>query len=379
MASEDLKNKHFSTKLIHGADHIARVPDVTPPINITTTFRYDKDPSKYVKAADLKEEDILHTDVYSRITHPNGRELEETIGGLTGGHAVVYNSGLSAFFAALTYFNPKTLSIGQAYHGCHGIVDLFKRIKNLKQIGLDGDYSELQRGDIVHLETPVNPEGVNLDIAKYAEKAHARGAILIVDSTFAPPPLQDPFKQGADIVMHSATKYFGGHSDLLAGVLVAKDPKIKYGLVLDRECLGTNIASLECSLLIRSIKTLELRVRKQSENAAALVKYLHENKDKYKKLATITHGTLQDDEFIKNQLPNGQAAVFSMELSEEQQAREFPSKLKLFHHATSLGGIESLVEWRALSDSHTSPRLIRVSVGIEDIRDLIQDFDQALR
>lgn len=379
MVSEEVRNEQFSTRLIHAADHISRVPDVTPPINITTTFRYGKDPSKYVKAADLKEENIFYTDVYSRITHPNGRELEETIGSLTGGHAVVYNSGLSAFFAALTFFNPKTLSIGQAYHGCHGIVDLFKRIKNLKQIDLDGDYGELQKGDIVHLETPVNPEGINLDISKYARKAHERGAILIVDSTFAPPPLQDPFKQGADIVMHSATKYFGGHSDLLAGILVTKDPKIKYGLAMDRGYLGTNIASLESSLLIRSIKTLELRVRKQSENAAALVKYLNDNQDKYKKLAIIKHGTLQNDEYIKGQLPNGQAAVFSIELNDEQQASEFPSKLKLFHHATSLGGIESLVEWRALSDSHASPRLVRVSVGIEDIRDLIQDFDQALR
>lgn len=367
----------FSTKAIHGADHFSRVSDVIPPINVATTYKYDADPDKLVKLADLEKFDFIKP-VYSRHSHPNSIAVEAAIEEITNCHVVAYSSGLSAFHAALTYFNPKTISIGKLYHGCHGIVKLMTRNYGLNQISLDDNFDQLQEGDVVHLETPVNPEGINFDIKYYADKAHAKGAFLLVDATFAPPPLQDPFTFGADMVMHSATKYFGGHSDLLAGLLLTKSEDIKYKLVGDRLLLGTNIANLECYLLIRSIRTMELRVKRQSESATELVKYLLNNIGKFPSLVEIYHGSLQSDPFVKKQMPNGHSPCFSIVLKDEDTAKRFPSKLKYFHHATSLGGVESLIEWRAMSDEHVNPALLRVSIGLENVEDLIEDFTQAL-
>lgn len=128
--------------------------------------------------------------------------------------------------ASFTLVHPKHVAIGPCYHGVHGIVDLHKRKFGLKELSYsEKDLDKLQPGDLVHIETPVNPLGESKSIQWFADKAHAKGALLSVDATFAPPPLQDPFKFGADIVLHSATKYFGGHSDLLAGVVVVKEEK----------------------------------------------------------------------------------------------------------------------------------------------------------
>ena len=141
----------------------------------------------------------------------------------------------------------------------------------------------------------MNPYGTYFDITKYAAKAHDRGALLSVDATFAPPPLLNPFEFGADIVMHSATKFFGGHSDLLAGLLLVKDQAIKEKLLLDRLVLGTNIANLESSLLVRSLRTFELRVARQAKTAEIIVKFLNDNKDKFPQLdkpVSYTHLTL---------------------------------------------------------------------------------------
>lgn len=371
----------IATKGIHGADEHHRVSDVTPPINISTTFRYDKDPEKLRK---LTPNDILEpldddVPVYLRLSHPNGILVEKTVGKITDSYAAAYSSGLGAFFAALTHFNPKVLCIGKGYHGCHGIADILTRNYGLKQYSLsDEDLENLGEGDVLHLETPVNPESYCYDISYYAEKAHSKGAFLLIDATFAPPPLLDPFEFGADMVMHSATKYFGGHSDLLAGLLLTKSKEVHDHLIQDRIFLGTNIANLESALLVRSLKTLELRVNRQSENATKLVKFLEENKSKFPALAKVHHSSLQKDAFVAKQMKGGHSPTFSIETSTEDIAKRLPSKLKLFYHATSLGGAESLIEWRAMSDNAVSPSLLRVSVGLENIEDLIDDFAQAL-
>lgn len=322
----------------------------------------------------------MGTPIYSRLTHPNSEQAEELLGAITGADAVLYSSGLASIFAAFTHFHPKVVAIGHGYHGTHGIADIFKRISGLKKVSLSEASSQLGKGDVLYLETPVNPDGEVFDIQHYADIAHSRGAVLIVDSTFAPPPLLNPFNQGADMVLHSATKYFGGHSDLLAGVLLTKDPKVKHELLNDRLCLGSNIANLESYLLIRSLRTYELRILKQSSNAAKIVEFLEANRAKYPKITSITHGTIQEakDAFIAKQHPGGHSPVFALELATEQLAREFPSKLKYFYHATSLGGVESLIEWRAMSEVECSPNLLRVSVGVENVDDLINDLSQAL-
>lgn len=369
----------LSTTGIHGADELHNVSDVTPPINISTTFRYTNDPDKLEKAPDGPFPYEIGHPVYSREGHPTGEFVELIIGKITKSHAVAYNSGLSAVFAAFTYFNPKVLCIGKGYHGVHGIADIWTRNHGLKQYGLsDEDLEHLGKGDVIHLETPVNPDAEVFDIQYFADKAHAKGAFLLVDSTFAPPPLQDAFEFGADMVMHSATKYFGGHSDLLAGVLLTKSKETWSQLVDDRIHLGTNIANLESALLLRSLKTLELRVLKQSESATKIVKFLNENKKEYPAISKVYHSSLQKDEFVARQLKGGHPPTFAFELQTEDQARKFPSLLKYFFHATSLGGVESLIEWRAMSDHLVSPTLLRVSVGLEDVEDLIDDLKQAL-
>ncbi|EGW33814.1 uncharacterized protein SPAPADRAFT_59175 [Spathaspora passalidarum NRRL Y-27907] len=370
---------HLSTKSIHAGDSLKRVSDVIPPINISTTFSYSSNPDELVAIGDL-EGTIAGSSqyIYSRENHPNAAIVEKTIESITGAHAITYNSGLGAFNGLITLVNPKTLVIGQAYHGCHGIADIWERNYGLKKLDIDCSDEEFDKlvkpGDLVHLETPVNPYGVNLEIAKYAKRAHAKGAILSVDATFAPPPLMDPFKFGADIVMHSATKFFGGHSDLLAGILLTKSLETKKKLLSDRLVLGTNIGNLESALLVRSLRTFELRIMRQSKSAEFIVKYLNENKSKFADLDIIYHGSLQTDAYIKEQMPLGQSPVFAIELKSEDAAKRLPSKLKLFHHATSLGGAESLIEWRALTDAHISRRLLRVSIGLEDPRDLLADL-----
>lgn len=365
----------LATDSIHGGDHLKRVIDVINPIHISTTYSYSNNPDELVPGG-LTDPNTL---VYSRENHPNAAQIEAIIEKITGYPAVIYNSGLGAFNGLITYVNPKTMAFGQIYHGVHGIADIWTRNFGLKQIGIDDNFDGvLQKGDLVHLETPVNPYGTNLDILKYAERAHAQGALLSVDATFAPPPLMNPFDFGADIVMHSATKFFGGHSDLLAGILLVKFQEIKNKLLLDRLVLGTNIGNLESALLMRSLRTFELRIRRQSATAEFIVKYIAENKDKFPDLETIYHGSLQDDEYIKKQMPIGQSPVFSIELVSEDKAKRLPSKLKLFHHATSLGGTESLIEWRAMSDDHISKKLLRVSIGLEDPRDLLADFVHGL-
>ncbi|RCK66011.1 hypothetical protein Cantr_01806 [Candida viswanathii] len=364
----------FATDSIHGGDHLKRVNDVITPIHITTTYSYAANPDD-LQTGQLTDPNTM---IYLRANHPNAAQVEAIVEKITGYPAVVYNSGLGAFNGLITHVNPRAIAFGQIYHGVQGIADIWTRNFGLKQIGLDDDYAELQEGDLVHLETPVNPYGTNLDILKYAEKAHSRGALLSVDATFAPPPLQDPFAFGADIVLHSATKFFGGHSDLLAGILLVKSQDVKNKLLVDRLVLGTNIGNLESALLVRSLRTFELRVARQSSSAEFIVKYIAAHKDKFPDLETIYHGSLQADAFIKKQMPLSQSPVFAIELVSPDKAKRLPSRLKIFHHATSLGGAESLIEWRAMSDDHISKKLLRVSIGLEDPRDLLADFVQAL-
>ena len=370
---------HLSTELIHADDKDNRVTDVAPPINVATTFRYNND--DLIPWNDRENLDFMENEpIYSRLAHPNSTRLESLFSQILGGHAVIYSSGCSAFFAAMIHLNPKRIFMGQSYHGCRAIAHILTRNFDVKQHTLDEIEEFAQEGDVVHLETPVNPYGTSYDIQSFADRAHAKGALLIIDSTFAPPPLQNVWDFGCDIVMHSATKYFGGHSDLLSGVLVVKEEEACKKLRDDRIYLGTNIANLESYLLLRSLRTFEMRVLKQSENATKVVKFLFDNREKYNKvLNKIYHSSLQTEEFVKKQLKGGYGPVFSLTLQNVEQCKKLPSKLEYFQHATSLGGIESLIEWRALTDPYIDQTLIRVSIGCENADDLIQDLGNALQ
>lgn len=246
---------------------------------------------------------------------------------------------------------------------------------------------------MILLETPVNPKGTAFDISAFAQKAHSRGAYLIVDSTFAPPGLQDPFQWGADLVMHSGTKYFGGHSDMLCGVLATNRKDWYDQLFHDRLFIGSVMGSMEGWLGVRSLRTFEVRVQRQSENATRLVAWLNDalhapspapDSDEaaiQALLADIYHASIQqvEGDWLKKQMPNGFGPVFSISTKEESVARQLPSKLHFFQHATSLGGVETLIEWRAMSDASVDRRLLRISVGLENWEDLRGDLIKAFR
>ena len=327
--------------------------------------------------------EALPTDahVYSRHTAPTSTRFETILTPLLGAPCLTYSSGLAAVHAFYVYLNPKRISIGGGYHGCHGVLDVFQRLTGAKKISLDCSEEELQKGDVVHLETPVNPTGEAFEIKKYADKAHRRGAWLFVDATFGPPGLQDPFLWGADVVMHAGTKYLGGHSDLLCGVLATKHEGWIEGLRDDRTYLGSVMGSLEGWLGVRSLRTLEIRVQRQSESCEKLVSWLEVMRKKSggpvgNMVEMVHHASLQvnDMGWLKKQMPNGFGPVFSITLKSESMAKSLPSTLELFHHATSLGGVESLIEWRAMSDKTVDTRLVRVSVGLEHWEDLLDDM-----
>ncbi|KAJ5389073.1 trans-sulfuration enzyme [Penicillium cataractarum] len=383
-----------STRSLHADDVLNVVSDVAPPMHLSTTFRYSDDPSALIPAADLNSSDIDPTNhIYSRVSCPNPTRFETILTSLLNGKAISYSSGLSALHAALTLLNPRRISVGEGYHGCHGVIALFTRLTGLAKLDLNCDPTLLEKGDVILLETPVNPKGTAFDIAAYAEKAHSRGAFLIVDSTFAPPGLQDPFLFGADLVMHSGSKYFGGHSDVLCGVLATQRDDWATQLFQDRIFLGSVMGNMESWLGVRSLRTLEVRVQRQSENTSRLVSWLHsalhapnpapgsDEAAVQTVLEEVFHASVQETEgdWLAKQMPNGFGPVFSITMKDEAWARELPSRLHYFQHATSLGGVETLIEWRTMSDATVDRRLLRVSVGLENWEDLRGDLVKAFR
>lgn len=291
----------------------------------------------------------------------------------------------------MVLLNPKRIFVTEGYHGVHGVIDLMTKLTGLKKLTLE-DLDQLEAGDVVHVETPLNPTGEARNLAFYAAKAHAAGAYLTVDSTFAPPPLQDPIQYGADIVLHSGTKYISGHSDMLCGLLVVRPDRVKQGwvetLYNERLVLGTILGSFEGWLGLRSVRTMHLRVKRQSENCTKLVAWLQQEMQDQasvvaKTVSRVQHASLQQDAlsegWLQKQMVGGFGSVFAIWMKDENHAKRLPSRLRVFQHATSLGGVESLMEWRAMSDRGCDQKLIRVSCGIEDLDDMKSDIERGLQ
>lgn len=335
--------------------------DVAAPIGVTSTFERVNDEAGYV---------------YSRSSAPTRSRCEtvlaalETQGGVEA-QALLYSSGLAAVHGALCALMSETpgakrrLLIDGGYHGTHAVIaSLNSAHVQLDVCGL----SEPQPGDIVWLESPKNPTAELADVAAYASTD------VIVDATLGPPPLQYPLTFGARLVVHSATKALAGHSDAVAGlVLCAADDPLASVLTKQREAFGAVPGSLETWLLLRSLRTLDLRVKRQTATAAAIVDWLRAGVPGVKAVLSA-HGT----DLAARQMPKGVGGTFAIELDDEAMARAFPRTLKLFKDATSLGGCESLAEWRRRYDDNVSPTLIRISVGLEDPDDLIADIQAAL-
>ncbi|KAK4674239.1 hypothetical protein QC763_118680 [Podospora pseudopauciseta] len=385
----------MASRSVHADDYINNHQAVAPPMHVSTTFRYNRDPEQLRPWDNLNPNAPYDSHVYSRDSAPNTTRFEAILTSLLGAPSLSYASGLAAFHAMIVFLNPKRVAIGGGYHGCHGILHIMKRLNGLEQLELedDADLAKLEKGDVIHVETPLNPTGEARDLAYYRKMADEKGCYLTVDATFAPPPLMEPFKYNVDIVMHSATKYFGGHSDMLAGVLAIRPDRAEKWLPELREerlHLGGVMGSLEGWLGVRSARTLELRVKRQSESAQKLVDFLAEKKaagDNSNIIAQsvfkIQHASQQpeakdENSWLRKQMPNGFGPVFSLWLESEEKAKRLPSKLQLFHHATSLGGVESLIEWRAMTDPKVDRRLLRVSIGVEGWEDLRDDLVQGL-
>ncbi|PHH58621.1 hypothetical protein CDD82_2825 [Ophiocordyceps australis] len=367
MADQDDAGQSLATRAVHADHGIATHRAVAPAMHVSTTFRYTDDADKLDPQNPSDPLAPRDSHVYSRESAPNTTRLEAVLSSLLGAPCVTYASGLAAFHAMLVLTNPRRIAIGAGYHGCHAVIEVFSRLTGLQKVGLD---DEVQAGDVIHVETPLNPTGEARSIAHYAARAAQAGAHLSVDATLGPPPLQQPFKLGAQVVMHSGTKYLGGHSDMLCGILATRaDTGWDATLRSQRTALGSVMGSFEAWLGLRSVRTLELRVQRQSATATALVAWLAAQVADAETaaaalVARVQHASLQQDNdgWLDKQMPGGYGAVFAIWMHDEQAARQLPGRLRLFDHATSLGGVESLVEWRAMSDAGVDGRLLRVSV-----------------
>ncbi|KAF8559646.1 cystathionine gamma-synthase [Imleria badia] len=362
------------TLLVHG-DH-ATGAEVAPSISVTS--------SKAVLGGDPHGLGAMDPDrhVYARYSQSVTSRVEQVLGKINHGHAITYASGLASAFSALAHFKPKRIAISGGYMGCHGAIEVYLkgRFEETPIIDLEDGYQE---GDLCWLETPLNPTGESRDIQYYANKIHAVGGKLFVDSTFGPPPLQYPFKFGADCIFHSGTKYFGGHSDLLCGILIVKTAEEREKLWKDRIYMGNTMGSLESWLLLRSLRTMHLRVPRQSASGTEIAQWLYKatlipQDQEFDGIpggvvTKVWHSSLQGTDKRgfnpRSQMEGGYNATFSILLARVPQADTLPHSFEYFVPATSLGGVESLVEQRFKADPKENPLLVRLSIGVEEVEE----------
>jgi len=333
---------------------------------------------------------------YSRAGNPTRDRLEAALAALEGGssgHA--FTSGMAAISAlvAMLRAGDHIVCSSDVYAGT---VRLFDQI--VSGYGIEIEYvdtSDLKAVEtaikpntkLVHIETPSNPLMVLTDIAAVSRIARARGVEVSVDNTFMSPVLQSPLELGADIVMHSTTKYLNGHSDGLGGALIGSKPEHKDRFLLVQKAAGAVMSPFECFLVLRGIKTLPLRIRQHEENGRAVAEFLA----KHPKISKLAYPGLkthpQYDLAVKQQ--KGFGSMMSFELKSRDEAARFLKAVKIFLNAESLGGVESLASHSATTthgsvSEETRQRMginegrMRLSVGIEDKEDLIADLDQAL-
>jgi cystathionine gamma-synthase len=329
-----------------------------------------------------------------------------TLEGNTNFNAVTYSSGLSAVTALMFHLKPRRIfiTLKEGYWGTHEVMALFEEMTKgyksenpleLVDISTLDDYintilaNEQQQpnrytGDLIWLETPMNPTCKMSDIAEYVEKAKKIKAMVAVDSTFASPILQQPLLLGVDFVFHSTTKFLGGHSDLLGGAIITNNENARSQLSRQRGIFGNVMGNMECWLLLRSLRTLELRVTHQSKTANEVALWLEsqiDNEETNKRVTKVWYPLEKshpDHYAICQKQMKGPPGILSVELDTAANARKLPTLLELFIHATSLGGYESLVDYRYMWDDNAPPGLLRLSIGLESSKDLIADLKYAL-
>lgn len=333
---------------------------------------------------------------YSRAGNPTRDRLEAALAKLEGGHSGhAFSSGMAAIYALVA-----TLHAGDHVICSHNVYGGTARLFNLivRHYGIEIQYVDMSNLDAVaaairpttklmHVETPTNPLMSLTDIAAVCEIAHARGIEVSVDNTFMSPVLQSPLRLGADIVMHSTTKFLNGHSDGLGGALVGSKPEHKERFWLVQKAAGGILSPFECFLVLRGIRTLALRMKQHEENGRAVAEFLS-TQPKVKRLAYPGLKSHPQYELAVRQ-QRGFGSMLSFDLVTREAAGRFLAAIKLFLNAESLGGVESLASHSAttthasLTDAEResigiTEGLVRLSVGIEDKDDLIADLEQAL-
>lgn len=379
----------FNTKTIHGGQHHDPITGaVMPAVYNTSTFA-QKSPG--VPVGDYE---------YSRAANPTRQALEDALASIENGtRGLAFSSGLAATDSVLKLLKPgdEVIAMDDLYGGTYR---MFSRI--YQDFGIKFHFVDMNDFDkflslinentkLVWVETPTNPLMKLADIAKIAKVTREKKILFAVDNTFATPYLQRPLDLGADIVMHSATKYLGGHSDVIAGALVVKDKELGEKLHFAQFATGGTLGPNDSYLVLRGIKTLHLRVQRHCENGLKVAEFLSNHPE----IDKVFYPGLPDHPFhevAKKQMINGFGGMvsFTFKSGKKQDAVSFLEKLKIFTLAESLGGVESLANHPALMTHASVPEekrkeigitddLVRLSVGIEDIDDLLADLEQAFR
>jgi cystathionine beta-lyase/cystathionine gamma-synthase len=372
---------HFETRALH----IGQEPDpttgaVVPPIYQVSTFR-------------LPTPDETDEYVYARVSNPTTVALEKVVAALEAGqHALAFGSGMAATTAAMSLVGAgeHVLITDNVYGGNYRLLHEYLVRYNVEHDFVDmSDPSTIEAAirpntRLLWLETPTNPSLKVIDIARVSGIAHQYGAWVGVDNTFASPYFQNPLALGADIVMHSCTKYLGGHSDLVAGILAVSEEDLYEPLFGTRRTTGGILGPFDAWLLLRGVKTLAVRMEAHQRNALAVAQFLEEQP----RVARVLYPGLEShpQHALAARQMRGFSGMVSFEIvGGHEAAMAFIQSLHLFTSAVSLGGVESLVEiphdmtHEVLqgTDLAISPALIRLSVGIEHPDDLIADLAQA--
>jgi cystathionine gamma-synthase len=371
----------LETLTVHGLGQIAEpYRDLVPPIHLATTFERSGDGS-YPGGR-----------VYSRDASPAYDQAEEILRQLEGGaQALLFSSGMAAATAVLQALEPgvRILAPRSMYWAFRKWLIEFSRNWHIDLAFYDNaDLADIERQlavaptDLLWIETPANPTWDITDIRLAAELAHRQGATVVVDSTVSTPVLTRPLELGADLVLHSATKYLNGHSDVVAGALVTRaDNAFWQRIRLVRNLGGAVLGPFEAWLLLRGMRTLHLRVRTASASALRIAEVLtlHDEISEVLYPGLALH---QGHRIAKAQMQGGFGGMLSIQLKQgEGKARDVAARLRIFKRATSLGSVESLVEHRASVEGPGTlcpPDLLRLSIGIEPVEDLLADLRQAI-
>ena len=375
----------LNTTLIHGGNQIdERTGAVNIPIYQTSTYKQDG----IGKNRGFE---------YSRTGNPTRKVLEDLIADLEGGVAgFAFASGMAAITTVLSLYKSgdRILIAHNVYGGTYRVLDKVFKNFGINYTILESEDPEYLKKTIkddvkaILLESPANPLMSITDIKAFSQIAHEKGVKVIVDNTFMTPYLQRPIELGADIVVHSGTKYLGGHSDLVAGLAVVNDKETAERLAFLQNATGGVLQPFDSFLLIRGIKTLSVRMDRHVENAYRIAKYLESNED----VSKVYYPGLETDlgyAVNSKQAKNG-GAMLSFELEEGHDLNRFFESLGLINLAESLGGVESLVCHPSTMTHASIPEnirkavgitdgLIRLSPGIEDVEDIISDLDRAIR